>query len=300
VAAARGDTDEVRRLVRDGGAAVDETDRLSASTPLHYAAACGHVETARCLVRELGADVEALVWDDWSAVHVAAEAGNVAMLRFLVRECGCGVGGTDVIGLTSLHLAAEHGHVEAVRVLVEELGADPTARSKSGKLPATIAARDGYVDVLRYFAHEAPPGSLDVQEAAQTTVERMDSGACQFLLSLDARAARAGIAKGVARGGRASPTWCASWLGYPVTAADVQMVIPGKQDEARQWLDSAHPLQHERRAAEAAPRHFPAALARLVGDFVPRPDGAAAAAGAHARGGRGGAAGQAGEARVSF
>jgi len=93
VAAARGDTDEVRRrLVRDGGAIVDGPDKLGERVPLHYGAA----RRARRDVRRgaLSASWPAPTWGGhgigsrgWPRRMLRRrQVGSVAVLRFLVRE----------------------------------------------------------------------------------------------------------------------------------------------------------------------------------------------------------------------
>ena len=79
---------------------------LTVCTPLHSAAACGHTETVRVLVKELGADVN-------------------------VRNC---------LGGTPLLYVARNGHTGITRTLVKELGADVNAKVSDRNTPLHFAA----------------------------------------------------------------------------------------------------------------------------------------------------------------
>jgi uncharacterized protein len=114
-AAARGDAEAIRRLVKEG-----ENPNLQDSrsrTPLHVAAFFKHLDAARTLV-ELGANPNALEIDRYDIVTIAAVANDVAMLR-LALKLGCSARNvTSRYDGTALIAAAHLGHTEVVRILI--------------------------------------------------------------------------------------------------------------------------------------------------------------------------------------
>ena len=90
-AAARGDTNEVWRLIRETGADVATTEG-SRRTPLHLAAANGHAGTVCCLVSELGADMRAEDRFGCTPLHVAVLRGHTDVARAFVKGLGADVG----------------------------------------------------------------------------------------------------------------------------------------------------------------------------------------------------------------
>jgi len=114
-AAAKGDANEIERLVR-AGAAIDARDARN-RTPLHVAVYMAKPEAARALLR-LGADANALEFQQYDIVTIAAVADNVPMLK-LALEGGCKAGNiTSPYQGTALIAAAHLGHVEVVRTLI--------------------------------------------------------------------------------------------------------------------------------------------------------------------------------------
>jgi hypothetical protein len=80
----------------------------------------------RCLVGELGADVQQARTNGATPLCVAASFGHTAMLRLLGEELGANVGQLMRSGKSPLILAAKAGHLDAVVCLISELGADPS------------------------------------------------------------------------------------------------------------------------------------------------------------------------------
>ncbi len=114
-AAARGDVEAIRRLVKEGENPNIQDSR--SRTPLHVAAFLKHRDAARVLV-ELGANPNALEIDRYDIVTIAAVANDVPMLR-LALELGCSARNvTSRYDGTALIAAAHLGHVEVVRILI--------------------------------------------------------------------------------------------------------------------------------------------------------------------------------------
>ena len=114
-AAARGDGNEIARLVA-GGSAVDARDDHG-RTPLHVAAHGGQRDAMRALVTA-GANPNALDGDRYDIVTIAAVANDVPTLRAAL-DLGCSA--TNVTSRydgTALIAAAHLGHDEVVRTLI--------------------------------------------------------------------------------------------------------------------------------------------------------------------------------------
>jgi ankyrin repeat protein len=117
VAAARGDTGQVRRLL-DAGASLHYADGTG-RTALIAAAYANHLDVARLLV-DAGADVNAKDETVQSAYLVStSEVGDDTRLLELTLESGADVGSLDSYNGTGLIRAADRGYVEIVRRLLE-------------------------------------------------------------------------------------------------------------------------------------------------------------------------------------
>jgi ankyrin repeat protein len=114
-AAARGDIDEIARLVaRD--APVDVRDAYQ-RTPLHVAAYAGQRDAMRALAKA-GADPNALERDRYDIVTIAAVADDVPTLRTALEVGGSARNVTSRYEGTALIAAAHLGHDEVVRILI--------------------------------------------------------------------------------------------------------------------------------------------------------------------------------------
>ena len=113
-AAARGDTDRVRRLLGDGADA-DSRD-ASGRTAVTAAAAGEHVDVVRALV-DAGADVDRQDRDRNNPLLLSGENGNVALLREVLRARP-NLRATNRFGGTALIPASDRGHVDMVRALL--------------------------------------------------------------------------------------------------------------------------------------------------------------------------------------
>ena len=111
--ASRGDTNTVRRLVKELGADVSITDN-DGETPLHAATRNGHGDTVSAL---LGAEVAISDNHGSTPLHAAATNGHAGIARVLVKEFGADVAAVDNFGDTPLHKSARYGHSNTACVL---------------------------------------------------------------------------------------------------------------------------------------------------------------------------------------
>ena len=141
-AAALGETERVRQLLRDDPGAVAGFSP-DGFTPLHLAAFFGHPDAVDVLL-EHGARVDVYAEASFAPVAPlgsAAAAGSTEAARLLLDA------GADVNtrgregGFTPLHSAAQSGTDDLVRLLLER-GADRDARTNDGRTPLDLAAND--------------------------------------------------------------------------------------------------------------------------------------------------------------
>jgi len=116
LAAARSGADmEIRRLV-EAGARVDITDSQNGATPLMYAAAGGHRETARLLIM-LGAPLNSRDNAGRTALIWAVTAGHLELVKLLVNYRADSTI-KDNLGNTPLKWAHSFGHQEILSFLL--------------------------------------------------------------------------------------------------------------------------------------------------------------------------------------
>jgi hypothetical protein len=103
--------------------------RITSSLPLAHAVKLGILAIARCLVRELGADVNQADEKDCTPLWVAASLGNLAMVQCLVKELGADIDVVDQFGCTPLMAASAMKHADVVTWLVKA-GANTQASTR--------------------------------------------------------------------------------------------------------------------------------------------------------------------------
>ncbi len=162
-AVARGDLDEVKRLVAKG-ADVNSVDQWG-NTPLHWAAIYGHAVVVDHLVAH-GADVKAVNLWGTTALHRAAAMGDAAIVEHLVAHSADvnDVNAVGQLGNTPLHCAALFGRDEIVRLLVAK-GADVNAVNQDGDTPLQLAAKNGNEAIARFLGNQQKePPTFQIKE----------------------------------------------------------------------------------------------------------------------------------------
>ena len=126
MASGQGHLEVVKLLVacganpNDDGADDDDPDPESTrKAPLHMAAACGHTDVVRWLVREGGADARQLDRNGCNAYHLGCVQGHTDVVRFMVEEVGLDVNEKEMFGGTGLGWAMKRGHAELAQWLCE-------------------------------------------------------------------------------------------------------------------------------------------------------------------------------------
>ena len=145
-AAMRGETDEVRKLLRSGAdVSAAQGDGMTA---LHWAALNGDLKTMEVLLFA-GAATEATTRvGAYTPLHLASSRGHAAAVARLL-EGGSKVGPVTTTGVQPLHLAAEAGNADAVKALLDR-GADINAKDRThGRTPAIFATSQNRLDALK-------------------------------------------------------------------------------------------------------------------------------------------------------
>ncbi|CAL8332876.1 unnamed protein product [Merluccius merluccius] len=123
--------------------------QMDAGRALTSAAAKGNTEDVRRIVEECGVHPDTVNEYGRTALQVMM-MGNT-MVASLLLEHGADPNAQDRHGIAPAHDAARTGFLETLQVLVEH-GASVNAPDLSGALPIHIAIREGHRDVVRFLA----------------------------------------------------------------------------------------------------------------------------------------------------
>jgi ankyrin repeat protein len=150
-AAEVGDAGAVRELIAAQPDLIAQPDARGL-TPLHVAAAYGHLEVCAALI-DAGAEVNVADEDGETPLHSAIRRNQRAVARFLL-EHGAATEARNARGRTPLLLVArETGNIEMARLLVGA-GADVNATSSYDETPLDLAAWRGFRGLANLFLDE--------------------------------------------------------------------------------------------------------------------------------------------------
>jgi len=118
-------------------------------TPLHWAAAYGHVEVVKLLL-DNNADVNASRTNDGTtSLYIAAYNGRTEVVKLLLdNNADVNASRTDD-GTTPLYIAAQYGHTEVVNLLLDNNADVNARRTNDGDTPLYIAAYSGRTEVVK-------------------------------------------------------------------------------------------------------------------------------------------------------
>ncbi|KAF3207592.1 hypothetical protein TWF191_000981 [Orbilia oligospora] len=150
LAAHFGLTTPLDSLLRDGGANPNAVD-CKGETPLFIAAKNGHESVVRFLVDQ-GVNMSPKDEFRETPLLMAAKGGYEAIVRILVEK-GVNINTKNSDGNTSLSLAAGSGNETLVRFLVEK-GANIKSTNRFKATPLGEAAKHGHESVVRFLADE--------------------------------------------------------------------------------------------------------------------------------------------------
>jgi hypothetical protein len=138
--------DVLRCLVNELGADVNKA--VEGNTPLRMAVQNNHLGVVECLVKELRADVNQVNDTGATALLKAVQQGHLAVVECLVKELGANVNHAASCGSTALHVAAENGNLAVVRCLLKVPGVDINRRRNDGATPLILASCHKHTQVV--------------------------------------------------------------------------------------------------------------------------------------------------------
>jgi ankyrin repeat protein len=185
LAAANGHLELVRTLL---GHTVDVNAATTGfiNTPLNGASRGGHVDVVRLLIQN-GANVNAEVGRYWTPLHCASASGNVEIVQLLIQH-GADVNTWDENHQKPLHVASSRGAATTVQLLIQ-LGADVNARDKSQSTPLHLASSMGDAETMQVLIqHGADVNARDKNQSTPLHLASSDRRAehKQLLTQLEA------------------------------------------------------------------------------------------------------------------
>ncbi|KAH7474303.1 hypothetical protein PRIC1_013569 [Phytophthora ramorum] len=129
-------------LLRNGQ---EQVDKVMARHPFHYAAVEGKASFMQALLEKKLVNVNFVDIDGCTALYYAAANGHVDVMRVLLRFGG----DPNIVSIrrSPLHCAVEWHRVECVKLLLEH-GAARDATDKNDLVPAKVAAQKGFPDLV--------------------------------------------------------------------------------------------------------------------------------------------------------
>jgi ankyrin repeat protein len=161
----------------------------------------GDIDIARCLVNELGADVNKADEQGSTPLYIALQLGNLEMMRCLVKELGADARRVRKAGNSLLNVAAQKGHLAVMRCLVKELGTDVDQEDNLGCSPFQIAAQEVNVIFLPHM------GSHSVASLSPYLSPYLSPWTSRLVEELGADANKTNVLGW-------SPLFSASWIGH--------------------------------------------------------------------------------------
>ncbi|XP_076323123.1 uncharacterized protein LOC143232022 isoform X2 [Tachypleus tridentatus] len=134
-AAKSGDLHVIKLLLKNDRKRIETVDERG-WTPIHLAAANGHVDIIKFLAQE-GAHLAALDPSGYTAIHLAAMNGHASCIEILLNQ-GCEIENVTSEGFTPLHLTVINDHVDCCKLLLS-MGANITRRDALNRTVHDIA-----------------------------------------------------------------------------------------------------------------------------------------------------------------
>lgn len=161
-AAANGHVDVVKDLLHTG---FDKNAiNINECTPLHMAAANGHNNVIELLLRS-GSKVDSRAWFYWTALHQAANSGHQNTVKLLLQH-GANINSRSTRGMTALHRAAGRGHDLIVALLLDH-GAEIDVNTWDMWTPLHGAASSGHCSTVTLLLERG--ATLDLRSSDERT-----------------------------------------------------------------------------------------------------------------------------------
>lgn len=152
--------DESMKVLLENGANVNTPNNMD-QTPLMKLIS-KKVVNPLCLelLIQYGADVNAQMWNGWTALHEAAFRGNTSVIKRLLQE-GASVDAKDDYDIQPVFTAAQYGHVECLKILLEA-GADANSRATDEATALYIASQENYPECIKVLLSHGARTDLKV------------------------------------------------------------------------------------------------------------------------------------------
>ena len=116
--------------------------------PLTIAAQDGYLDVVKCLVEQLGVDINRKNKTGFSAFFAAIQRGEIDVARYLHQK-GADSNLAEAHGYTPVYWAAQKGKTDILELLVKEFGADPNQASNKGMMPVQVTCRFGQTRAIK-------------------------------------------------------------------------------------------------------------------------------------------------------
>jgi ankyrin repeat protein len=165
-----------RLLYYMGGEGVDDKgEYYKQLTALHFAAANGHEEVVKLLLKR-GADATIVNALGAIPLSTACEGGHLGVAQLLLDHQGLqALGMTPTTGPTPLHHAARWGREDVVKFLLSK-GADANSQRRNGWTPFTEASSNGHVGVARMLLEHMEVQDVDTRDSSGMTALHWAAG----------------------------------------------------------------------------------------------------------------------------
>lgn len=160
-----GDNVKLMQLLSLGYSPKQRFTEAEGGTPLHVAAAEGHVLTVHILV-QAGSELDALDEEQNTALMLACNHGCPEVVKYLLQAgADMTLKGDD--GMTCLHMATQNGHLECVQAILNQNNMPRkflNLQDEGGWTPLVWACENKHEEVIRFLlTRGADPFITDVE-----------------------------------------------------------------------------------------------------------------------------------------
>jgi ankyrin repeat protein len=175
MAAAEGHLDVVQTLVYHR---FDINETVNGQTPLHLAARGGRLDVAGFLLSQKTIDIDYKSRYGLTPLHLAAKKGKTDVVKLLLKQPNLVVGNSNLRNETPLHLAARNGYSEVIQLLLQHSHHDDTCcLNREKRTPLQLTAFHGHWNVagllLRHEMQKFQGATITSDEKSHTRAEIM-------------------------------------------------------------------------------------------------------------------------------
>jgi ankyrin repeat protein len=159
-AAQRGEEEICKLLITEFRLSANTLDEESSETPVHCAAAGGHLSILRFLHTTAGGDLNATGGQSpWTPLHAAVSANQVETVAYLLENKAHSA--PVSFSSSPLHLASENNQTECVATLLaHNVLVDPLRGQRERETPLHLASAQGYTESSKLLLqHGADPNA---------------------------------------------------------------------------------------------------------------------------------------------